>query len=327
VRSPDWVWLIFAVAAVESAIGTFAGPAENALLPTLVGEPDLVPANALNALNNDLGRLLGPAAGGAVLVFLGFPGLVLIDGASYLAAGLLVALVRPVPRPASRSDEPAPDAALRLWAAVWRDWLTGLRLIRTERVVASLFVVLGCASLADGLLNALWVVWVKDVLRGGALELGWLATGQGVGGVLGGVVLGHVVRVPTPTRQLQVGLLAGALLAVVVVNLPAAALAVPVFPLVLALTVVLGVLAIVWLTASQTLLQTSVADEYRGRVFGARGMTDALLRVCGLGLSGALVGELGVLVMINVAVGAYVLAGALAFALLGRRPAEVGRPS
>jgi Na+/melibiose symporter-like transporter len=322
VRSPEWVWLLFLVAAVESAIGTFAGPAENALLPTLVREEELVPANALNALNNDLGRLVGPAAGGAVLVFLGFPGLVLIDGASYLAAGLLVLLVRAPRPPAAEAAEPVADAAVRLWTAVWRDWLAGLRLIRGDRVVAPLFVVLGCASLADGFLNALWVVWVRDVLRGGALELGWIATAQGVGGVMAGAfVVGRLARLFRPTRLFQVGLLANAVVLLVVVNLPAVGFDLPPLPPVLALAVAGGVLVMVWLAASQTLLQTTVADEYRGRVFGARGMSDALLRVGGLGLSGVLVGEVGALPMINVAAGTYVLAGLLAFALV-RPPAE-----
>jgi Na+/melibiose symporter-like transporter len=320
VRSPDWVWLIFLVVAIESAIGTFAGPAENALLPTLVRAEDLVPANALNALNNDLGRLLGPATGGAVLGLLGFPGLVLIDGASYLVAGLLVAFVRGGPRRDPVVEEPAPEAAVRLWTAVWRDWLAGLRLIRGDRVLAPLFVVLGVATLADGFLNALWVVWVTEVLRGGALEFGWFATAQGVGGVLAGAfVVGRLAGLLGPVRLFQVGLLAGSFVLVLVVNLPAAAPALPVLPLVLALTVAGGVLVMVWSAASQTILQTAVSDEYRGRVLGARGTTNALLYVAGLGLSGALVGELGVLPMINVAVWTYVLAGVLAFALLSPR--------
>jgi MFS family permease len=321
VRSPEWVWLIFLVVAVESAIGTFAGPAENALLPTLVGEEDLVPANALNALNNDLGRLLGPATGGAVLGLLGFPGLVLIDGASYLVAGLLVASVQlEPPRDPGVAEEPAPEAAVRLWTAVWRDWVAGLRLIRGDRVLAPLFAVLGVATLADGFLNALWVVWVTEVLRGGALEFGWLATAQGVGGVLAGAfVVGRLAGLLGPVRLFQVGLLAGSFVLVLVVNLPAAAPALPVLPLVLALTVAGGVLVMVWSAASQTILQTAVPDEYRGRVFGARGTTNALLYVAGLGLSGALVGEVGVLAMINVAVWTYVLAGVLAFMLLSPR--------
>src|SRR5262245_38748837 len=51
VRSPEWVWLVYLVSVVQTAIGTFFGPAENALLPRLVREEQLLSANTLNALN------------------------------------------------------------------------------------------------------------------------------------------------------------------------------------------------------------------------------------------------------------------------------------
>jgi hypothetical protein len=141
-----------------------------------------------------------------------------------------------------------------------------------------------------------------------------------VGGVLAGAfVVGRVASGLGPIRLFQAGLLTGSVVLVMVVNLPAAAPALPVLPLALVLTVAGGVLVMVWSAASQTLLQTAVADAYRGRVFGARGTTSALVYVAGLGLSGALVGQVGVLPMINVAVWTYVLAGVLAFVLLGRR--------
>ena len=49
------------MAFVESTFAQFFGPAENALLPRLVGEEHLIAANSLNSLNNNLARLIGPA--------------------------------------------------------------------------------------------------------------------------------------------------------------------------------------------------------------------------------------------------------------------------
>lgn len=60
VRSGQWLWLVYVVALLQSAIGAFMSPAENALLPRLVDEQHLLSANALNSLNNNLARLLGP---------------------------------------------------------------------------------------------------------------------------------------------------------------------------------------------------------------------------------------------------------------------------
>src|SRR4051795_6504169 len=65
------LWIVFAVAAVQAAAAAFAIPAESALLPSLVPDEDLVPANALNALNNRLGRLIGLPIGAALYGALG----------------------------------------------------------------------------------------------------------------------------------------------------------------------------------------------------------------------------------------------------------------
>src|SRR6476469_9212366 len=57
VRSADWLWLIYLMSFIRSAVVPFFSSAENAFLPRLVGEEDLVPANALNGLNDNLARL------------------------------------------------------------------------------------------------------------------------------------------------------------------------------------------------------------------------------------------------------------------------------
>jgi hypothetical protein len=79
--------------------------------------------------------------------------------------------------------------------------------------------------------------------------------------------------------------------------------------------------------SEQTLLQESVADRFRGRVFGTLEAVRALLMLVGAGFAGALGDRWGVVTMFNVMGGLYVLSGALALALLPRaseaRPATV----
>jgi MFS family permease len=53
VRSAEWIWIIYLVAFLQAIISQFFGPAENALLPQLVDESQLVAANSLNSLNNN----------------------------------------------------------------------------------------------------------------------------------------------------------------------------------------------------------------------------------------------------------------------------------
>ncbi len=57
------LWIVYVVAAAQSAFASFSLPAESALLPTLVPEVDLVAASSLNVLNNRLGRLAGVPLG------------------------------------------------------------------------------------------------------------------------------------------------------------------------------------------------------------------------------------------------------------------------
>ncbi len=99
VDSADRLWVLFLSQAATGTLVLFFGPAEAALLPKLVGEERLVEANALNALNNNLGRLVGPAIGGVLYAQVGLSGAVLADAATFLLSATLVALIRANGRP------------------------------------------------------------------------------------------------------------------------------------------------------------------------------------------------------------------------------------
>src|SRR5687767_1307664 len=52
VAEPGMLWLVYVVAAAQSSLAALSGPAETSLVPALVEDEMLVPANALNGLNN-----------------------------------------------------------------------------------------------------------------------------------------------------------------------------------------------------------------------------------------------------------------------------------
>lgn len=66
-RSAEQVWVVYVVALLGSVANLFFGPANDALLPQLVRDDDLVTANSLDALGENVARILGPALGGALL--------------------------------------------------------------------------------------------------------------------------------------------------------------------------------------------------------------------------------------------------------------------
>ncbi|HIC89229.1 MAG TPA: MFS transporter, partial [Anaerolineae bacterium] len=191
VRSVEWLWLVYVVAFTESAISQFFVPAKSAVIPRLVQERDLMAANSLDALSDALTRLIGPSLGGALMSFLGLSSVVLLDTGSYVISAMLILLITAPMDPAGERVTSS-KGSVAAWAAVWQEWLEGLRLVKGQQLVAGLFAVTGIAMIAQGIINVLLVVFVKDVLGGGALEFGWLATAQGVGGLIGGFVIGQV---------------------------------------------------------------------------------------------------------------------------------------
>ncbi len=310
VQTKDGLWAVYLVAAVESVISQFFAPANGALLPRLVDERDLTAANALSALADNLTLLVAPSVGGALLGLLGLPSIVLADSASYLVSAVLITFIRVSPENTIGAGE-ANGEPMAAWRRTWREWVEGLRVLCGDRVLAALVLVMGLSSLAQGAFTVLLVPLVKDVLLGGALAFGWLATAQGIGGLLGGLVVGMIGRTAPPGRLIGLALVAVGALVLVMVNVPILALAFVLFALA-------GVALVAEGVGARTLLQSRVPDQYRGRTLGAVGTTGALLTLGGMGLASGLTGRLGVVTVLDASGGCWVLAGLVAMVTLGR---------
>lgn len=333
VRTVDQLWIVYLVAFAEAAISQFFGPAVSALLPCLVDEEQLLRANSLNAATGEAVRLVAPALGGALMGPLGFGGVVLLDVASYAISAVMVLLIAlprsatgepppPLARPVPQNPAPANVAGVSAgWASlwpvavlsVWRDWLSGLRLVKRDRLVAGLFIVMGVVMVGQGIINTLLVAFVKESLHGGARELGWLASAQGVGGLAGASLLGRLGGLLPPARLIAGGWVMTGLLVAATANSRSLWLALP-------LVALAGLPAMAAVVPVHTLLQQGVADRYRGRVFGTFNTTNALLTLLGLALGGVLGDLLGPVILLELAGGFYALAGALALGLPQRVP-------
>ena len=307
VHSREWLWVIYVVAFLESVISQFFVPAKGAIIPRLVSEKDLIAANSLNAMSDSLTRLIGPSLGGALLGLLGLASVALFDVASYLISGVLIFLITLPPDPKRDQDKTTKPASKG--KNIWSEWLEGLRLVQTDRTLAALFLATALAMLGQGLINVLIVVFVKDVLHGGALQFGWMATAQGVGGLVGGLIIGRVGNRLQPSRLITLGLGTAGFALLAIVNFPS-------LPLALGLLALMGIPLMGYLVSGQTLMQTKVTDQYRGRVLGAYATTVALLMLVGLALASTLGDALGVVPMMNVAAGLYLLAGVVALVMM-----------
>ena len=320
VTSADFVWIAYIVAFVEASIEQFFVPAENATVPNLVSKDHLVAANALNALSSNLARLVGPALGGLVAGFFGLPGIVLVDAASFAIAGFLIAFITMPPRlPAPAQAQSQRTGAA--WRAIWHEWLDGLHLIRRERVLGVLFTFQTITSLGEGVIGVLFVVFVSRVLHGGAEQVGWLMSGQAIGSLIGGVLIGWIGSRLVSRWWIGWCAVAFGLIDLVIFNSPAFF---PVFLLTFALFILVGMPAVAMLTGLNALQQMATPDAYRGRVSSAFFTTGALLGLFGTIIGGALGDHLGVVSVLNIQGGVYVLAGVMVLLLLARPAMERG---
>ncbi len=296
-----WLWIVFAVAAAQSAVAAFSQPAESALLPTLVDEERLLAANALNALNNRLARLAGLPIGAALYGLLGLRGVVLVDCASFLLAALLIAAIasRRVPREAVGED------AGSAWTTFWAEWRAGLQLVRRDRTIAILFLVFGLMTFGGTMLDPLTVAWVRDVLGEGPEVFAWLLTAHAAAGIAGTLVVGRHGSGLDPATLIGWSSVAVAVALAVRHNVPSV-------PLALGLTAFAGVTSVISNVGVETLAQRAVSEEFRGRVFGSLGATLGLLSLLGATAGGTLAEVVGIVPMLNAATVLIALSGVVA---------------
>ena len=118
-------------------------------------------------------------------------GVVAVDAASYLIAAGMIAAIAALTGP---ERQPPADVATvaETWAAVWREWLAGLRLIRDNQVLRVVFGVFAITSLGEGVMQTAFGSW--STRHWGRRAGGRLAAerpgGRGPGGGRGGRVWG-----------------------------------------------------------------------------------------------------------------------------------------
>lgn len=311
VRTSNWIWIAYLVTFLEISISMFFGPAEESLLPNLVREDELVSANALNSLNNNIARLVGPPIGGALISFLSLSSVAIVDSASFLFAAVLISFIAAPAKPIRHGIEVAGEA-VSSWVRTWREWLEGLRLVRVSRPVLVLFIVFNVTSLGGSMLDPLFAPWVKSVLHGDATVMGLISTVGAVGGLLSGLLVAQFGKRFQPWKLLSYGIIAVGLMMAAVYNQTA-------IPNAMALGFLLNVILVWEGVGAQTLVQTSVPDSHRGRVFGALNTTNALVGLAAVGISGFFGQLVGIVPMLNVAASITVIAGVIALVLLPNR--------
>lgn len=309
VAGSSTLWLMYVVALLQSVISLFFGPAENAFLPSLVGSDKLVTANALNALNNNFARLIGPAIGGLIMNRFDLSGVLVFNLASYLVAATLIVLVVAPPKTTRGYQVDGQPKLPPSWFSQWRE---GLAQLSGNRVMTTVLYAMTLAAFGEGTFSVLFAPFVTEAFSGGALEFGWIMAAQAGGGIVGGILISWLGNVK-PMHLFAFGLLFLGLIDLVMFNVSAV---IPGMAPVLVLMVVVGVPATAIGAGYTTLLQTGTKSKFLGRVFSLVDTVSALALLAGMVVAGVVGDLIGVLGLIKVQGTAHVLAGLMALALL-----------
>ena len=289
------IWVLLVLNVFAGMVLAVDLTARQAFIVDMVGSGgDLPNAVALNAFVINGGRMLGPAIAGLLLTIVSPAVCFYLNAVSYIPviAALLAMRVKQTTLPSQSS--PVDDLMEGVSYAV------GFPPIRAVLVLVALVSLVGLPY------AVLMPVLAAEVLHGNAHTLGWLMTGPGIGALAATIylasrktILGAGNRIAAGALIFSIGLIIAGLTTRLWVAFAALAL--------------IGLGMIVQLATSNTVLQTIVEDDKRGRLMSLYTMAFMGMAPFGSLLGGAVAHGIGVQ-MTMICGGFLCLIGALAFA-------------
>jgi MFS family permease len=242
------VWHVMVLAFLLGSVNAFDMPARQAFVIEMVGREDLMNCIALNSAMFNGARIAGPAIAAQVLVITGVAGCFFVNGLSYIAVIVALLLMRLPAFVAPDQSRPALGQMREAFIYIWQQPMT--------LTIIALMVIGG---LFGAPYQVLMPVYARTILKVGARGYGQLLSASGVGALLGAIAVSLLAHRPHKERLFF--------------------LTVPVFtvaslaftwsrwlPLSLALLVVASWMMMMQFATANTLIQTYVPDELRGRV-------------------------------------------------------------
>jgi MFS family permease len=278
------VWHIFALAGLLGVVNAFDIPGRQSFLIDMVGKEDLMNAIALNSSMFNGARVIGPAIAGILVSKIGEGWCFAANSLSYIAVivGLLLMHVQSKPRTSQHSPI--------------EDIVEGFRWVNRTKIIRALLILIGLVSLVGMPYTVLMPIFADKILHGGARGLGILMGATGVGALFGALTLaaksggvkglGRWITISCATLGISLFCFAFS----------------SSFWLSAAFLLPAGYSMMLQMACSNTLIQTIVPDQLRGRVMSVYSMMFMGMAPFGAFFGGALAHRIGA--PITVAVGA-----------------------
>jgi len=240
---------IIALSLLMGLINAFDLPVRQAFTVEMINKrEDLGNAIALNSSMVNAARLIGPSLGGILIGLFGEGMCFLLNALSYVAV-IISLLVMKIPAKVDR-DKPRP---------IWKELKEGVKYTFGFMPIRTILALVSAVSMIGGGSQVLMPVFAKDIFHGGAQMLGWLLASTGLGALMGAMYLA--------SRKSVLGLGKVILSSSFLFGLGISGFALaPSAPMSMLFLVLSGFGLMVQMAASNTILQTMVEEDKRGRV-------------------------------------------------------------
>jgi len=290
------IWLIVLLSLLLGTITAFEIPIRQSFVVDLVEHrEDLGNAIALNSSMVNGARLIGPSVAGMLVAVAGEGVCFIINGISYLAVIMALAAMRIAPRP------PRPQQR-----RILHELREGFGYAFGFGPIRSILLLIAFVSLMGMPYVVLVPVFAREILHGGAHTFGFLMTAAGSGALVGTLYLA--------SRRNVVGLGRIIVLAVILFAAGMALFAISSYlPISLAALAMAGFGSITLVASCNTILQTILEEDKRGRVMSFFTMAFMGMAPFGSLGAGAMADIIGVRHTLLIGAG-FCLAGAAIFA-------------
>ena len=246
-------WMVLGFSFVTGCCMSLASPSYLAMTYDLVGREDLANAIAMNSTQFQLSRVVGPTLAGVAFRLFGLAGCFFANGLSFIAVVVALWMVEVE----NRSEAPAHSVADR--RALWGDLVEGFSYVRNRPRVFSLLLLSAVNSFFGAPYFSMVPVYARDIFKLGETGLALMMGVAGCGALTGALLVAYL----GDFRHKGWFVLCGAIMfGLCIVGFAQSS------RLVFSLTFLYGVgfALVVSVALSNTLLQTLVTDQMRGRV-------------------------------------------------------------
>jgi MFS family permease len=178
--SPDQYLLtmIYIVVFLKSLIGIFFNPAFNSTIPSIIKKENLMSANSVIGVTQNILQFVTPFAGAALIGFSGARSVLLIDIISFIVSAVAIYFID-IPK------HPEKSRKLITPGVLLKDIGEGFKFMLNSKTLTVIMITTLITQFGQGFIAPLWLPYVIEGLKRPAADLGYLVSMQGFGSILG----------------------------------------------------------------------------------------------------------------------------------------------